>query len=89
MEAKIIFFNGTEKSVEPRNGTDFGLQELQEIVGGYIECLSLGDKLMVINEEGKLKDLPMNFVATNIIRNMGYNDYIVGNALLCDNSMVK
>ena len=39
------------------------LHALQEIVGGYIECVYLGfDNIFcVCNEEGKLKGLPENF----------------------------
>lgn len=34
--AQIIKVTGETKQVEPQNGTDFKLKELQEIVGGYI-----------------------------------------------------
>lgn len=54
------------------------LKPLQQIVGGYIEVLPLSNEiLMVCNEEGKLKDLPVNF-KLNI---NGHTDFIVGNVL--------
>ena len=39
--AKIIKTDGTIVEVTPQNGADFQLEELQKIVGGYIEVLSL------------------------------------------------
>ena len=39
--AKIIKTDGTIVEVTPQNGTDFQLEELQKIVGGYIEVLRL------------------------------------------------
>lgn len=43
------------------------LDELQEMVGGYIEIVSLanGDQ-MIVNEEGKIKGLPINKKATEL-----------------------
>lgn len=42
------------------------LQTLQELVGGYIECVMLGQGIvLVVNEEGKLDGLPVNFPLGN------------------------
>lgn len=82
--AKIYRTNGDVENVEPKNGTDFQLEELQDIVGGYIECLNLSDgRLLVCNEEGKLKDLDFNERAN------GYSDWIVGDVLICKTGEVK
>lgn len=35
--AEIIKTDGTRRPVHPSNGTDFSLEEMQTIVGGYIE----------------------------------------------------
>lgn len=80
----------TEVDVKPMNGTDFSLTELQDFVGGYIEIIQLKDgNTMVVNDEGKLLGLPMNATATQLYRNsFGCADYIVGNALVCDNGEV-
>lgn len=90
MKAKIYKADGTIIDVVPENGTDFQLDELQKIVGGYIEIVSLLDnEIMVVNEEGKLTDLPINENATEIYNEVdGFYDYIVGDVLVCDNSMV-
>ena len=55
------------------------LEELQEQVEGYIECVTLiPDKLvMVVNEEGLIRELPYNMSASIIARRN-----IVGNALI-------
>lgn len=91
MKAKIYKADGTIiDNIVPENGTDFQLGELQKIVGGYIEIVSLLDnEIMVINEEGKLADLPINENATEIYNEVdGFYDYIVGDVLVCDSSMV-
>lgn len=61
-----------------------GLKGLQEFVGGFIECVPLSDcYLMIVNEEGKLNDLPFNATATGLYRLFtGVDDVIFGNALI-------
>lgn len=91
MKAKIYKADGTIiDNIVPENGTDFQLGELQKIVGGYIEIVSLLDnEIMVINEEGKLSDLPINENATEIYNEVdGFYDYIAGDVLVCDSNMV-
>ena len=52
------------------------LHEMQEIVGGYIECFPVFDNVLcVCNEEGKLKGLPINFIFGG--------DFIVGDVFFC------
>ncbi len=53
------------------------LHVLQEIVGGYIQCVNFGIKniLIACNEEGKLNNLKPNF--------MFNGDIIVGNVFFC------
>ena len=89
--AEIIKTNGEHVEVSPRNGNDFKLEELQAIVDGYIEVVWLpDDKIMVVNEEGKLMNLPLNDEATEIYRKeFGYNDMIVGDVLICDANQVE
>jgi hypothetical protein len=90
MKAKIYKADGSIIDVKPNNGTDFSLEELQEIVGGFIEIVSLMDnEIMVINEEGKLIDLPFNETATQMYQEVdGFYDYIAGDVLVCDSNMV-
>lgn len=81
--------DGLQKKVDPANGTDFSIDELNEFVDGYIEIVHIGDKLLVCNEEGKLKNLQYNATATCLINAAGIKDYIVGNALFCDKDKIK
>jgi Domain of unknown function (DUF3846) len=42
---------------------EHNITNLQKLVGGYIETVRLPDDvLMVVNEEGLIHDLPLNFV---------------------------
>lgn len=89
--AKIYLTNGETRNATPNNGTDFKCEELNEIVGGYFETLYLpkSDSLMVVNEEGKLMDLPLNDKATNIVFENGIVDIIVGDVLICKTTEIK
>ena len=88
-KAKLYKTDGTILEVVPANGTDFQLNELQAMVGGYIEIVSAGKgKIMVLDDEGKLKGKPVNDAATMIFMKEGYYDTIVGDALVCDDEMV-
>ena len=74
-----------EPGKEPREETiPNTLEAFQEIVGGYIEAVELyGKDRIIINEEGKLNDLPYNVIATEIFQNATHStDYIVGTAII-------
>lgn len=90
--AKIYKANGEVLDIEPKNGTDFQLDELQAIVGGFIQIIEISDtEIMVMNEEGKLENLPFNEKATAIYQQsiFGVEDCIVGDALVCKDEEVK
>ena len=91
MRATLIKANGRQKSVTPINGTDFSLEELQGFVGGLIEILSLDNgQIMILNDEGALDSLPVNYGATLYAsKNLGRICPLVGDVLLCDDEMVK
>lgn len=77
------------ENVEPKNGSDFSLEELQEIVGGCVEFAHMGKETMALNEEGKLLGLPMNEKATSLYHEHVYKgDYIVGDVLVCDANQI-
>ena len=83
--AQIIKTTGEVIETEPRNGEDFSLDELQGIVGGFIEIVHLADgRVMVVNEEGKLDGLPVNQKASDL-----YPDLIVGDVLVCSLKQIK
>ena len=74
------------------------LKEAQEFVGGWVEGIPFpnGDYL-IVNEEGKLKGLPLNPEATALWRATfdndnfitGRNDFVVGPAILIKKSALK
>ena len=74
------------------------LKTAQEFVGGMVEGISFpnGDYL-IINEEGKLRQLPLNPEATTLWRATftkdkylyGYDDFVVGPAILIKKQALK
>lgn len=78
---QLIKATGAIATVKPAKGDKFSLDELHDYVGGYIEALRLNDgRWMVINEEGRLKDLQFNSLASHLYQ----YDYIVGDVVICD-----
>ena len=89
--AKIIYVDKEAEDYTPKNGKTFGLTEMQEIVGGYIEPIRLNDgRMIIVDEEGKSKNKAVNIPATNILRRDHFTtDYIVGTAIVCDADMIE
>lgn len=90
--AKIYKANGEVLDIEPKNGTDFQLEELQAIVGGLIDCKMTNDRkdLIIFNDEGKLLELPYNENATKIYQERVYkHDFLVGDVLICKENEMK
>ncbi len=67
------------------------LKVAQKYVGGWVEGVTFpNNDYLIINEEGKMKNLPLNKQATEIWRKHftkethinGYDDFIVGNAII-------
>lgn len=86
MDARIIKTTGETIFVEPKNRVDFSLEELQQIVDGYIEIVQLGNnECMVVNEDGHSLGMNVNIKATNVY---GY-DVIVGDVLICNVNQIK
>ncbi|MDU8351436.1 DUF3846 domain-containing protein [Pseudomonas syringae pv. actinidiae] len=89
--ALVIKTDGTITEVVDTTNVN-KLEWLQEQVGGYLEQLSLHPPVefngktyhgMMLNEEGKLEQLPANQIASNIATEGGLvNDVIVGNVVL-------
>ena len=56
---------------------DGSLKSMQEIVGGLIEPIYLGDKVMIVDEEGLCKEKPYNGQASIIAERV-----LVGDAFI-------
>lgn len=88
MTSHIITASGTHKTAKPANGKTWQLTELQKIVGGRIEVIGLNHPewpydTMVLHEEGKILNLPLNRDAT-VLSGLYPDDVIVGDVLLCN-----
>lgn len=76
---KVIIKRPDEKHGHVTNISD-SLKNLQKIVGGPIEIVSLPfpHTVLICNEEGKLRGLPTNFLCGILLK-----DFIVGDAIIC------
>jgi len=89
--AKLLRSNNTEAVVHPAN-RHWTLSELQTLVGGYIELMPGVLFQMIMDEEGRLKQKPVNVAATAIVREallatkkpLRYLPTIVGDVLILD-----
>ena len=92
-QARIYWADGTNQATDPTNKRDFSLEEMQKIVGGYIEMVYIGNTgyLLVINEEGKFeKPIRVNAAATDAVREfLQKDDFICGDVLFCHRSQIK
>jgi len=71
----------TVKEIKSKND-DPSLSEAQKFVGGWVECVQVNDGVLIIDEEGKLKDKPVNQVASKMYADKyGDEDIIVGDAI--------
>ena len=87
--AILIKANGRKKTISPDNQTNFTLEELQKYVGGSIQMVQTkDDRIIVMNEEGKIKKLLPNKRATKLYE-YGEYDYIVGDVLVVQKNQIK
>lgn len=74
--------HGTAELVE----TDTELKTLQQIVNGYIEAVDLGDVVLAMDEEGKLKGKDLNRRATQFLYKVApqyeFVDVLVGTVVI-------
>ncbi len=98
--ATLILTDGTTKTIQPENKHDFKLKELKallncdmiEVTESYAVLQpyqSNHDHILIIDEEGKLKNKPRNELATEWYNDQGIGDFIVGDAILCHTLMLE
>ena len=77
--------HGCERTVMRPEGAEWTLEELQSIVGGYIEVIRLPDeRILIVNEEGRLRNLPPNPAASAAAGRL-----IVGVAIVADSMVLR
>jgi hypothetical protein len=82
--ATFLRTSGESEALSPANGVNWSLEELQTLVGGYIEVArTLDGKYMILDELGKLKHKPLNIAATRVYQH-GRHDPIVGDVVIID-----
>jgi len=79
MKATLLKTDGKREIITPKNGRSFVLEELQNLVGGYIEVINIGKQIMVINEEGRIERLHVNRAASGIAGFEIVGDVLIGN----------
>lgn len=85
MREQAIYTDGSRCEIAPANGTDYSLAECRAIVNGYIELVYICEGwILVVNEEGLLRDLPRNNLASIIA-----GQQIVGNAMLVRDGSIR
>ena len=64
------------------------LSDAKKFVGGWVEVVQVNDGILIIDEEGKLKDKPVNEVASKMYADKyGDEDIIVGDAIYIPNKI--
>lgn len=87
--AFLLNTDGTRGEVKPKNGKYFSLEEMQQMVDGHIDIRETTDEdgmhCLIVNEEGKCKNMDYNPEATVRYKyhlwNGVFNDIIVGPAI--------
>ena len=79
----------TVKEIQSKNDSP-SLSDAQKFVGGYVEVVQVNDGILIVDEEGKLKDKPVNEVASKMYADKyGDEDIIVGDAIYIPNGVVS
>ena len=77
----------TVKEIQSKND-DPSLSDAQKFVGGWVEVVQVNEGILIIDEEGKLKDKPVNEVASKMYADKyGDEDIIVGDAIYIPNKI--
>lgn len=85
MPQAIVIQDGASGVAELKD-LDTELQTLQAAVGGYIEAVDLGDVVLIMDEEGKIKGKDVNKRATEylyVVAPQYYGvDFLVGTVIV-------
>jgi len=98
-----MIVKGDQYNQWEKQETHFNLNQLYKIIecsmiqvvqlnGIALTCEDgslLEDPLMILDEEGKLKQQEINLMASNLFRIAGISDYAVGTVVICDKGLLK
>ena len=74
------------REIFPNDGESFTLEEMQALVGGYVQHIHLPKgRILMLKEDGKMMKLPYNFQASMYAVEAGIADadFAVGNCVVC------
>ena len=87
MKPRLIHEDGHTEIIMPANGSDFTLKELYKYIQcDIVEVLPCKGKILIVDEEGRLKNKSINPYASLLTDSI---HIIVGKAILCDNRYFK
>jgi len=95
LQAEAITPDDQIISVIPGNGKKFTFPELYKIIDcELVELIYVPNTntVIILDEEGKLKDLELNPIATAAARELGairLSDYLVGTVLFCPSQLLE
>ena len=69
MSTMLVRVDGREEEIQPANGSHWSLEELQTLIGGYIEVVRAPfvDGWLVVDEEGLMKRKQRNLKASLLV----------------------
>ena len=80
-------------SVKPAHFTNFIIEELRVLIGGYVEYLTLDNgEIAIFDEEGgaDLKNLPYNSSGSRYVnKHLKYYIFLLGPVLICKKEQFK
>jgi hypothetical protein len=77
----------TVKEIQSKEDSP-SLSDAQKFVGGWVECVHLDTGTLIVDEEGKMKNKPVNEVASKMYADKyGDADIIVGDAIFIPNGI--
>lgn len=89
----VIKTDNSIEFIKSKNKNFFTLEELKNIVNGYIEVVTLPDNgIMIVNEEGAINGSKYNELATSILKyefNTTSVSNIYGNVLICNSKLIR
>ena len=71
------------------DGSEMSLDQMQKLVGGYIEIIYLENQMMIINEEGKFTQQKNEWATRLASKFMFAGDYIAGPAILLEQGEIS